>query len=193
MISTPEQFLQPLYIPNEDLVYRQAHITRLSKFPNDKKKRFPDESHFKPDPDGLSVNWNGQCTVKGIYEVIGISFKHETSIYKNYREFRLFGLPVGFVRSVEGINDVVHSPVFNGNPAAIGSPNNYAHASILYPDDEEIRVKLSDFCRENYDQIYCTIDFDLLDPIINELRERLDNTPYHRLAEPDLKSGTNKS
>lgn len=178
---TEQSFLTSLQISGNDAVYRQAHASILSKMPSDKKKRFPNEAHFKPDSDGLSVNWSRYLSPEEVYHLIGLSFKLGTTDFKDYKAFKIFKLPVEIIRSIEGIEDVVHTPVLNGNPAPIGSPNNYAHASIIYQDDEEIRLKLSDYCQFLYDDSYIPIDIPLLEIEINELRGRLDDTRYHRL------------
>lgn len=181
MISTPEEFLTVLPIPDTDLVYRQGHLIKLIKIQGDKKKRFPDETNFVPDPDGLSLHWSAYSTPEYVFKHIGISYKFNSTTYKTYSEFRVFSIPVALFRSLDGVR-VEHTPVYNGNPAPLGVPNNYAHASALYSaEDVEIRLKLSDYCRENYDKSHCSIDFKLLDPIIEDLRERLDQTNYHRL------------
>jgi hypothetical protein len=181
LVMTQEQFLIPLYIPNEDSVFRQAHIQSLKPVPGNNEFRFPRESHFKPHPEGLSVHWNRYISIRGVYHIISLSYKKDTTEYKDPKNFKLFSLPVGFIRSIDGVLDVKHSPVFNGSPAPIGFPNNYAHTSLLYPDDEEIRVKLSDYCKDNHQASYCYINFTLIEPEITALRERLDNTEYHNL------------
>ena len=178
---TKEQFLTPLYISSEDDVYRQAHLQSLKPIPGNTEFRFPRESHFKPHSDGLSVHWNRYISIHGVYHTIGLSFKKDTCEYKDAKSFKLFSLPVGFIRSIDGVLDIKHSPVFNGSPAPIGFPNNYAHTSLLYPDDEEIRVKLSDYCKDNQEVSNCYVNFTLIDQEIIALRERLDNTEYHRL------------
>ncbi|MEJ7684665.1 MAG: hypothetical protein WKG06_43820 [Segetibacter sp.] len=178
---TEQEFKNPLSIPNDAFVYRQVNLAHLKHELGNRKKRFPKESHFKPDADGLSVHWNRFIDVKGIYHIIGISFKPETTEFKDYRTFRVFSFPINFLKEVDGINSIIHSPVFNGNPAPVGFPNNYAHSSILYPDDEEIRIKLSTYCNEKYAECFCPTDLNLLDIEINPLRERLNQTEYHLL------------
>lgn len=177
---TEEQFRTPLPVPDSDSVYRQCFKQLLKPIPGSEYRRFPKESDFVPHADGLSVNWSAYSSIESIYLLLGISYKHKKPEYKNPREFGLFKLPIAFIRAIENVIDVRHSPVYNGNPAPVGSPNNYAHASIIYPDDEEIRLKLSDYCRENHEHAYCEGNFDLLEPEIEELRRRLDNTPFHR-------------
>ena len=179
---TVAEFKAPLPIANEDAVFRQAHTSQLGVMKEDKNKRFPKPSHFKPDPDGLSVHWDRFIDVEGVFTIIGLSYRTGTTEYKDPKMFCVFSFPVGFVRAVEGVEDVIHTPFFNGDPASVGCPNNYSHSSILYPDDEEIRLKLSDYCRSNYEGCICTANFEMLEKAIAELRERLDETPFHRLS-----------
>lgn len=178
---TEEEFLKPLPITNEDHVYRQVHWSALQKSDSNKKKKFPNASHFTPDADGLSVNLAKLITLNGVYHIIGISFKPNTTEFKSYKDFKVFRFSFSFLRSIENIKSVLHSPVLNGNPAPVGNPNNYAHASVLYgEDDEDVRLKLSTYCDSNYEQALCTADFTSIDKEVAELRERLNDTPYHR-------------
>lgn len=181
---TEAEFLTPLSILSENGVYRQAHLNQMDKNASPNRK-FPKPAHFSPDPDGLSVHWDRFIQPHGVYHVIGLSYRFGKTEYKNPRDFRLFHFPVGWLRQLEGLVDVVHSPVFHGNPAPVGSPNNYAHASLIYPDDEEIRLKLSNYCQSNFDGCYRPVDFELLDSELNELRARLDQTSYHIIPESD--------
>jgi hypothetical protein len=176
MIASVEEYQYPLPIPDEDEVFRQVHKTKLDK----ETDRFPKESNFIPDSDGLSVYWNAYCTITNIYEYIGISYRHKKTDYKNPKDFFLFKFLVGFIRKIDGVLDVKHSPVYNGNPSPIGFPNNFAHASIIYSDDVEIRLKLADYCNQNYDTSFCPVDFQYLEKEIIALRERLNDTPYHK-------------
>jgi hypothetical protein len=177
---TEEQFLIPISIAIKDSVYRHAHLNNLIPT-QDKKFRIPRPSHFKPDHDGLSVNLDRLITINGVYHIIGLSYKIGKPQYKDPKEFKLFRIPVQFIRSMEGIIDVIHTPIFRGNPAPIGFPNNYAHTSLLYPDDEEIRLKLSDYCWKNYDTCHCAVDFTFIELEVMKLREKLNSSIYHCL------------
>ncbi|THU34209.1 hypothetical protein FAM09_24635 [Niastella caeni] len=180
---TEKQFLTPLPILDEHNVYRQVHIQDLHPKERDHPERYPKPSHFKPDPDGLSVYWNQHIDPEGVYNIIGLSYKANKTEFKDPANFFVFSIPVLYLRAVEGISDVSHSPRYIGNPAPIGSPNIYSHASIVYSDDEEIRLKLSDYCKSNHASCHCKIDFSIVEKKVQELRQRLDNTIYHRLPE----------
>ena len=178
---SPEEFLKPLDILADDAVYRQAHFSQLIYPPGNKHKRFPKASHFKPDEDGLSVNLCRLITVNGVYHIIGLTYRINKEEFKDPANFKLFTIQTSIITAIDGVVSIIHSPVFKGNPAPIGSPNNYAHTSLIYPDDEEIRLKLSDYCQQDFMHSYCTVDFEIIEKEVSALRERLDDTPYHRL------------
>jgi hypothetical protein len=87
---------------------------------------------------------------------------------------------VGFLRSISGIESVEHNPVINGNPAPVGKPNNYSHSLVMYQDDELIRKTLSTHIRDNQEDTYCLFEANSLNERLEELRQRLNDTPYHR-------------
>lgn len=173
---TQKQFAEPLPIPPESFVLRQANKTIL-----DKEGRYPKAKHFIPDEDGLSVHWDNFITVEEVFHIIGLSYKFAKEEFKDPCQFHIFKFPVHFLLLIEGIAQVIHSPVFNGNPAPVGMPNNYAHSSICYGQDEEIRLKLSAYCNEEHEVAYCKVqDFELLEKEVEALRLRLNETKYHR-------------
>jgi hypothetical protein len=159
-------------IPDIDDVYRQVHFGDLVKKP--KNRRFPNEAHFSPDPDGLSVNWSKYCDVNRVFIVIGLTHKADRKNYKSPADYKLFKFNVGLLRSIDGINDVLHDPQFFGNPPSVGNPNNRAHSLIKYADDEELRLKLSDHVRDNYDDMFCDRDLGLIEPDVAALKKRIE-------------------
>lgn len=164
-------------IPGEDHVYRHCHFSAVTR---EKKLRFPNEAHFKPDPDGLSVNWDKRIAIKQIYILLGLSYKNqETDIFKDHKQFQVFKYPVDVLRGIPGIESVEHDPIYFGNPSPMGKPNNPAHALVKYPDDEEIRLVLSDYARENNAESYCPFDVNSLNAEIEELKSRLPDVPYN--------------
>lgn len=174
---TEEEFKVSIPVPETASVYRQVHLQQL-----DKIGRFPKASHFFPDPDGLSVNWDEFSNPDHVYHIIGISYKKDQEVFKNCRDFKVVKLPIIFLRSIEGIEDVIHSPIYQGDPATIGFPNIYCHASVLYgQEDEETRIKLSTYCAANQEICDCNVDLDKLEEEIKLLREKLDQTAFHRL------------
>ncbi|MEX0966750.1 MAG: hypothetical protein WD077_05895 [Bacteroidia bacterium] len=163
-------------IHEEHNVFRQVHFSDLV---GPKKKRFPSEAHFAPDPDGLSVYWGQMINAMGVLITIGLSFKKDDT-FKNPTEFKVLEFTVSYLRSIEGVLDLIHTPQFNGNPAAVGSPNIPSHASVRYGiEDLEVRVNLSDYCRENREEVFCSINANSVLEEVEQLRLRLNDTPYH--------------
>lgn len=177
LIYTEADFANPLEIADEDFVYRQVHRNDFDK----ESRRFPKANHFKLriGEEELSVNWDKLITVSEIYHLIGISHNAK-GFFKDIRQFEVFRFPVSFLRDLENIQKVQHTPRLTGNPAPEGQPNNIAHASVYYPDDEEVRVKLSNYCNEQYDDSFCKTDITLLEPVVEELRQRLYESKYYR-------------
>jgi hypothetical protein len=178
---TENQFVIALAIPDEDEVYRQVPLTELD---ND-GARFPRPDHFtikyKRGEKDLSVNWSIHTSVEHTYCVIGLTNNYKGE-YKDPTKYKLFSIPVAFLRSIKGIEQVLHTPSFNGNPADLGNPNNYSHASIYFPIEEqqEIRKKLSTYCNQNYDASFKQVDYAIICPIIEKLKERKQSTKYHQ-------------
>jgi hypothetical protein len=162
------------FIPNEDHVIRQVHHRDLVKKPKD--RRFPNEAHFALHygEDGLSVNWSKYCDENHCFVLIGLSHKINTDgAYKIPADYKGFKFNVGRLREVDGIDDVVHDPKFYGPPPQIGLPNNRAHTLVHYQDDEEIRLKLSDFVRDNYDEMLCNRNLEIIESEIMKLKSRI--------------------
>lgn len=173
---------QPLLIGNEDFVYRQVHVQALLKLPASKKRRYPNETHFVPDPDGLSVYWKKQIELKNVFITIGLSYKFNTNEFKDHTLFKVFEFPVAFIKTIEGISQVLHAPVFNGDPAPVGYPNIFSHSLVAYENDPEIRLKLSDYCRDNNNSSFCDFDVHSIDNEVGKLRDKLNDTPFHKVA-----------
>jgi hypothetical protein len=165
-------------IPDEDHVYRHCHYTDVIK---EKRLRFPNEAHFKPYSDGLSVNWDKKISLKQVFILLGLTHKPNQNVdFKDYKQFQVFKFPIKLLRGIPGIESVEHDPVFLGNPSPKGKPNNPAHTLVKYPDDEEIRMTLSDYSRENSTETYCPFDVNSLNAEIEELRLRLPDVPYNK-------------
>lgn len=162
-------------IPDHAYLFRQATSKQRVTEGN---RRFPNEAFFtlREGEDGLSCNWDKYSSIKDSFILIGLRFNSRQQ-YLDYKSFKIFKLSVGFLKSIEGIT-VIHKPEFNGNPAPIGRPNNKSHSEICYLDDVEIRTKLSDYSREN--DCYCDFDINSLEKEILALREKLNDTAYHK-------------
>jgi hypothetical protein len=172
-----DEFQIPLTIPDEASVYRQVHYNELDK----DNRRYPKASHFKlkEGEADLSVNWDQWICSDEVYHIIGLSH-NARSEFKDIRKFKIFKISVDYLRKLSGIEKVSHSPKYNGNPAPIGKPNNYSHSSVFYPDDEEIRKKLSNYCNDNDPGLASSVNYSVLEKIIDQLKERLNETKYHR-------------
>lgn len=171
-----EDYQNPLPISDDHGLYRQVHFQQLEK-----GKRYPMSRHFKYEEDGMSMHWDQYATVETVYHQIGLTYKVNKQAYKKPADFSVFRFPVSLLRTIEGISRVIHSPHLTGNPAPIGSPNNFAHASVVTAGDlEEVRLKLADYCNELFDVAYCTVDMDMIVAEINALREKGDQTVYHK-------------
>ncbi|UOB19372.1 hypothetical protein [Abyssalbus ytuae] len=170
-------------IPDEDFVFRQV-TPRDREGPNGKRRRFPNETHFqlRKNEEGLSVNWSKYIDVEKNYILIALTKNQEKGTFQNHTAYKIFKYPVSFLRSIEKIEDVIHTPKFNGDPAPIGKPNNQSHSDVVYENDVEIFVKLMDFCEDEYDSAYCNFEVNSINDKIEELKALLNDTPYHRLA-----------
>ena len=160
-------------IPDIDFVLRQVPVIQTGP----SGRRVPNETAFKlrPGENGLSVNWEKYLDVKGNYILLGLTF-NKNNTFIDYTAFKIFRLEVGYIRSVSGVTDVLHDPVFRGDPAPVGQPNNRAHSLIICDDDEEVRTKLSDYCRDNFDISDCKFKITSLKTEIEKLKQRLNDT-----------------
>lgn len=168
-------------IPDEDYVYRQ--VLTFSHLLNGKSpRRFPNETQFelRDGEIGLSVNWDKYITVQDNFILLGLTH-NKLGEYLEYTSFKIFKFPVVFPKKIEGIKDVLHKPIFNGNPAPLGLPNNQSHSEIVYENDEEIWLKLSDYCESNFDDAFCKFKVSSLNQEINKLRAQLQNSKFHIL------------
>ena len=170
------QFDIPLDILDKNHVIRNVHENELDKI----DKKVPKASHFsfRNDEKDLSVNCEAIFSADKICKLIGLTHK-KNGEFKNIHDFKLFRFPVGFLRNLEGVNKVLHTPIFNGDPSPVGSPNNFSHSSIYLENDEEIRLKISDYCRKNLTESLCVIDYEHLSKEIIKLRELENKTEFH--------------
>ena len=166
-------------IPDDSHVYRQV-LPHERKVGN-KKRRFPSEYHFelRIREKGLSVHWDKYITVEKIYLLLSLT-NNSNKKFLNHTAFKVFRYPVKFLRSIEKIEDVVHTPNFYGDPSPIGKPNNRAHADVLYQNDMEIFVKLRDYCDEEYDYAHCKFDVNSINEKVEELKSLFNDNEFHK-------------
>jgi hypothetical protein len=178
---TSDAFLWPSEsITEQCILYRHAHFSKLSK--NPEKRRFPNESHFtlREGEDGLSFNWGKYADEQRGFIVLGLTHRHDGDFMK-IGDYTFFKYPKKVLKEIPGIQEIIHHPTFNGNPSDVGKPNNKSHSLVIYDkDDLSVRMDLSDYCNRIKDS-KCDVEIKLLDQELNALRERLNNTEYHRL------------
>lgn len=168
-------------IPDESYVFRQT-VPR-DRTGNNKKRKFPNESHFelREGEEGLSVNWSEYMDVEKNYLLLSLTKNPNSGKFLDHSIFKIFKYPVSLFRSISKIDSVKHVPVFNGDPSDVGLPNNQAHSEVYYKNDIEIFVKLSDYCNVYFDDSYCNFDVSSINDKVAELREMLNDTPFHKL------------
>jgi len=186
MDETTEAIVNDIPWPLEEItidceLYRHVHYSHRPKYQG--KRRHPNESHFilKDGEDGLSFNWNKYAKEKRGLIVIGLKIGNNGSFIP-ISDYSYFKFPVSFLYSIVGVYEIVHNPIFNGDPSEVGSPNNKSHSLVVFDrDDLSVRVNLSDYCNEHYESAKCDTDLAEIASRLNELRDRLNNTPYHKL------------
>ncbi len=168
-------------IPDESYVFRQT-VPR-DRTGNNKKRRFPNESHFelREGEAGLSVNWCKYMDVEKNYLLLSLTKNPNSGKFLDPSFFKIFKYPVSLFRSITKIDSVNHVPIFNGNPSDVGFPNNQAHSEVCYKNDIEIFVKLSDYCNTCFDDSYCDFDVNSINDKVLELRKMLNDSPFHKL------------
>lgn len=167
---------------DECILYRHCHYSKREQI-SKKERRHPNEASFvlREGEEALSFNWSKYANSERGSVVIALTYNRSDN-YLNYKDYTFFKYPIEFLKSVDGIVNIVHNPDFKGNPSAVGHPNNKSHSLVfIESNDLAIRINLADFSKENYELAKCTIDFNTLDDEIEQLRARLNDTEYHRL------------
>ena len=149
------------------------------------RRRIPASSHFalRAGETGLSVNWYPRIDPVTHYTLIAIQH-NGSGVFLDPNSFRVYALPVDMLRQLDGIAEVCHDPVFNGDPAPVGHPNNPSHAEVIYTDQEnnlDARLILSEYCQKHPEAYHYPFPDPGLDAAIEALRARNNDTPYHRV------------
>jgi hypothetical protein len=154
LIAGVNQPITPQPIPADAHFYRHVFLTQI-----DKKRHVPAPRCFAYVPqttdDGLSVDCAALTTPELSLAIIGRTFKHQSTVLKNPREYAIYRIEGSFLSTLSDVPLIRHDPVFRANPPRKGEPNNPAHTVLIYkdPDDLEIRVKLQNHVqRINADQ-----------------------------------------
>jgi len=171
-------------IPGNEYLSRHVLASGLIK---ESGRRFPSESDFilRETEDGLSHYWNRHISLEDIYITIALTHNAKGA-YKEYTSFKIFQIENNYIKSLNDSLKVEHNPAFFGNPAPVGSPNNRSHSLVIFPKVEEeellqIRINLATFCQKNYETSYREFDVKSIKEKVVHLREKTNDTPYHRL------------
>lgn len=124
------------------LLYRKVHENCFNRV----SPRKPTANMFNPEDDGVSVDWNKYSTPEESLIRTGLTYKPNTTNFKDHTKFHVVQLKVGDIRTIEEIAGIAHTPILN-DPEPVGSPNNMSHSSVFY-SDVEIRLKLVACCNE---------------------------------------------
>ncbi len=143
------------------ILYRLLHRNHL-----DKKNKEIRANCFDPEVDGLSTDWNRYCDPEQILIRTGLTYRFKTIEYKDPQKYSLITLSVREIRAIQEISDIVHTPTFR-NPERIGSPNNPAHTSVFYID-EEVRMELKKIAKH-----IAEVDRDKINLEIEKLRANI--------------------
>ena len=137
-------------LPYEDDVWRIALSTSRDK----KNKQEPGISNFSlnsSDFGKLSVEWASMSTPEESVARFGATYKSGTEDFKDYRTRELYALNVGFLRSLEPVEDVLYNPIMV-RPVLKGRPDNPAHSLVIIKsnfaqDEPELYKKMRDHAK----------------------------------------------
>jgi len=165
-------------IDDTSLLYRTITIMATTK--GSDKRRFPNEGAFalRPHETGLSLNWSKYCCenksliVKGLTKSLRDPFNF-IDVSPNI----VFNFPSNFLKSY---GELKHTPIYLGNPSPVGLPNNISHSELTPYEELKMRMDLADYCNQNHASSFCKTNMSDLKLEIENLRQRLNDTPYHR-------------
>ena len=124
---------------DECLLYRFAHN---QYFDDD---RIPKSTAFKPDFQfGISCDWSKLSTPEDTLIRVGLTYKFESSLYKDFQEFSVIQFSVAKIKTIDEIIGLKHTPKKKG---LLGHPKNLSH-STMYHLDVEVRIKLKGISQE---------------------------------------------
>jgi hypothetical protein len=165
-------------IPDSDTIYRRIHFTVRQR-----KRREPTESAFglRPDEKYLSFNWGKYINVPETFISIGLNHNVKKN-WVNIRDFTLLHFNVGFIKTMPDVASVLHKPSYYGNPSPVGLPNNRSHAGVYFDDDDDskFRSTIAKWAQDNLSGCDCEFEHSNIDDELNELRERGNETKYHK-------------
>ncbi len=150
-------------IPDSASLFRLVHVNMIKVRP---ESRIPSDSMFVPDSDGMSADWDKHSSPEDSLIRTGLTFRPNTSEFKDPQKFKVFSLNVGEIRLLEDSLTVTHTPVFHGEPPPVGNPNNWSHSSTNHfkGDDVEVRRKLRNAALE------VSVDMEIVQLRVESLR-----------------------
>lgn len=167
-------------VNDDDNLLRLVHIAKTCKVALESgKRRIPNEASFalRPGEEGLSMNWSKYCCEKKSLHIKGITYSNRGTEFIDISQNLVFKFPIYFLKDY---GDVRHTPIWISNPSPVGEPNNKSHCELFPHNDLKMRTNLSDYCRNEYHNSICEIEMKVIQEEINELRKRLNDTPYHK-------------
>ena len=164
-------------ISNQDYIFRQALVSKTN---GKREYRSPKEACFdlRPGEDYLSFNIDRFITSRQNYLLLGIT-KNTKGDFLEIDTFRVFKIPISFVKSLKEFKSVEHSPNYYGAPSPIGKPNNKSHTSLCSNYDVGFRTEMAEYCQKNITECYYNHDLLEIRGEIDQLRIRGNETPFH--------------
>lgn len=160
-------------------VYRQIPVI-LRK--GNRPRMYPGEGCFelRENEDSLSFNLKDKITPKQNFILIGLSDNGKGGL-NDYTAYKIFQFSVEFLKDLPKYEAILHTPVYDGSPSPVGTPNNPAHVSLFCGNFEDsTRALMSDYCLEDFDNKAIEFKVGTLKVEIDELRARANDTEYHK-------------
>jgi len=176
-------------ISEKDFLYRHCHYLKRERI-SKKIKRHPNETSFilRDGEEALSFNWSKYADPERSYIVLGLTYSNSSENFIQYQDYTFFRYPYKHLSEIAGVSDISHDFLFIDNPSPVGKPNNRSHTAVSLDDDDlAIRVNLSDYVKDNYDECKCEVSLNDVQRVLTLLREKLNDTEYHKLW--DFKNG----
>lgn len=158
-------------IPSGKRLFRLVLVTERDK----KNKAIPAVRCFKLktiDENKLSNDWEELTTPEDTLARCGATFRNGKEEYKTYEDKEIYGIDVGFMRTVTCVSDIIYDPI-DFNPKRKGVPNNVSHTSTIFSDikdedEPEIFISIRDHAVVNKVEVNMTIVHEIVLKLRNE-------------------------